>query len=79
MHDFFQLKVEDVNPPGLESLNRFIKARKITILKKYLDYINAFLKKSAMKLLKHLDLNGPAINLEVIFSKFSIKVLLTTN
>lgn len=50
-------------------------AKKVTVLKKYLDYANIFLKKSAAKQLKHLNINKLTINLEVIFFKFLVENL----
>lgn len=37
---------------------------KITILKKYLDHVDIFLKQSSMELLERLDINGLVFNLK---------------
>lgn len=52
---------------------------KVIVLKEYLNYVDFFLKKSAAELFKHLNINKPAINLEIAFLKIFINVLSTIN
>lgn len=48
-------------------------AKKIIVLKKYLNYIDIILKESAVKLPKHLDINKPVIILKMIFLNLFLK------
>lgn len=50
--------------PAQEAKIALLVARKVTILTKYLDYANIFLKKLAIELPKYFDINKHLINLK---------------
>lgn len=57
--------MQDNNISSLKNLNKFVNDQKMSILAKYLDYANIFIKELAGKLSKHSNINKYIINLEL--------------
>lgn len=71
----FMIYVSSLDATKLIHLAQKVQAtllmtKEVIVLKKYLNYANVFLKRSAMELLKRLDINKLVIYLKVIFSSF---------